>query len=125
MTTVRQMVPVVYRLTDPALHGAAARSLLATVAMLAESGVVECDGEPGLDSGLRYLGPQGGIVECFQSVRSSLLVSMFQKNASVQAGRGVLKHDACGDEPEHRLDGEVVSSFAALFFEHFHAACSG
>ncbi len=63
MTTVRQMVPVVYRLTDPALHGAAARSLLATVAMLAESGVVECDGEPGLDSGLRYLGPQAGTLE--------------------------------------------------------------
>ena len=56
LKTVREMVPVVYRSTDPALHGAAARSLLATVIKLVESGAVKCEGRPRLDSRFSYIG---------------------------------------------------------------------
>ncbi len=55
-TSVREMVPIVYRDTDVSLHAAAARSLLATVIKLWEQGTVECEGVPGLDSGFRLKG---------------------------------------------------------------------
>ncbi len=56
LTAVWQMVPVVYRSLDPALHSAAARSLLATIIMMVENEVVRCDGDPKLDSEYRFVG---------------------------------------------------------------------
>lgn len=54
MSSVQEMVPVVYESTDPALHAAASLSLFATLLMLVESGQVRCDGAPALDSTFRY-----------------------------------------------------------------------
>lgn len=56
MSTISEMVPIIYRAIDPRLHGAAARSTLATLIMLYESGIVACSNEPALDSVFEYLG---------------------------------------------------------------------
>ena len=56
LRTVRQMVPIVYRSTHPSLHGAAALSLFATVIRLVEFGVVECEGNPRMDSEYLFVG---------------------------------------------------------------------
>ncbi len=53
MTTVGEIVPIVYRNTDRALHAAAARSLFATLIKLWEEKKVLCDTEPKLNSSYR------------------------------------------------------------------------
>jgi glyoxylase-like metal-dependent hydrolase (beta-lactamase superfamily II) len=45
---IAQMVAVIYRDTDPRLHGAAGLSVLAHLEDLVERGVVACEGKPGL-----------------------------------------------------------------------------
>ncbi|WP_313591626.1 MBL fold metallo-hydrolase [Agrobacterium cavarae] len=57
--TIAEMVKVIYRSTDPRLHGAAALSVLAHIEDLIEKGLVETDGPPSL-TGI-YL-PRQGIV---------------------------------------------------------------
>ena len=57
--TIAEMVKVIYRSTDPRLHGAAALSVLAHIEDLIETGLVETDGPPSL-TGI-YL-PRQGIV---------------------------------------------------------------
>lgn len=46
--TIAEMVKVIYRSTDPRLHGAAALSVLAHIEDLIEKGLVETDGPPSL-----------------------------------------------------------------------------
>ena len=55
--TIAEMVKVIYRSTDPRLHGAAALSVLAHIEDLIEKGLVETDGSP-LLTGI-YLPRQG------------------------------------------------------------------
>ncbi|KQM35392.1 MBL fold metallo-hydrolase [Rhizobium sp. Leaf68] len=55
--TIAEMVKVIYRSTDPRLHGAAALSVLAHIEDLIEKGLVETDGSPSL-TGI-YLPRQG------------------------------------------------------------------
>lgn len=57
--TIAEMVKVIYRSTDPRLHGAAALSVLAHIEDLIEKGLVETDGPPSL-TGL-YLPRQGNV----------------------------------------------------------------
>jgi len=57
--TIAEMVKVIYRSTDPRLHGAAALSVLAHIEDLIEKGLVETDGPPSL-TGI-YL-PRQGVV---------------------------------------------------------------
>jgi hypothetical protein len=45
---IPDMVKVIYRETDPRLHGAAALSVLAHIEDLVEKGLVETDGPPAL-----------------------------------------------------------------------------
>ncbi|MFP6808717.1 MAG: MBL fold metallo-hydrolase [Pseudomonadales bacterium] len=47
---ISDMVPVMYTDTDPGLYGAAARSVLAAMERLVNSGTITCGGEPSLDS---------------------------------------------------------------------------
>jgi glyoxylase-like metal-dependent hydrolase (beta-lactamase superfamily II) len=47
LSFISDMVPVIYADVPPAIHGAAARSLLATLIHLVESGRVRCDGAVG------------------------------------------------------------------------------
>ena len=49
-STMRELVADVYRESNPSLHPAAARSLLATLIKLWEEGRIACEGEPHLDS---------------------------------------------------------------------------
>ena len=48
--TIPQMVAAIYRETDPRLHGAAGRSVLAHLEDLVARGVVACDGEVSIDA---------------------------------------------------------------------------
>ncbi|MDP9570195.1 UNVERIFIED_ORG: glyoxylase-like metal-dependent hydrolase (beta-lactamase superfamily II) [Agrobacterium larrymoorei] len=57
--TIAEMVKVIYRSTDPRLHGAAALSVLAHIEDLIEKGLVETDGSPSL-TGI-YLPRQGNV----------------------------------------------------------------
>ncbi len=57
--TIAEMVKMIYRSTDPRLHGAAALSVLAHIEDLIEKGLVETDGPPSLNG--IYL-PRQGIV---------------------------------------------------------------
>jgi len=57
--TIAEMVKVIYRSTDPRLHGAAALSVLAHIEDLIEKGLVETDGPPSL-TGI-YLPIQGNV----------------------------------------------------------------
>lgn len=57
--TIAEMVKVIYRSTDPRLHGAAALSVLAHIEDLIEKGLVETDGPPWL-TGI-YLPRQGNV----------------------------------------------------------------
>jgi glyoxylase-like metal-dependent hydrolase (beta-lactamase superfamily II) len=57
--TIADMVKVIYRSTDPRLHGAAALSVLAHIEDLIEKGLVETDGPPSL-TGI-YLPRQGNV----------------------------------------------------------------
>jgi len=57
--TIAEMVKVIYRSTDPRLHGAAALSVLAHIEDLIEKGLVETDGPPSL-TGI-YLPRQGNV----------------------------------------------------------------
>lgn len=57
--TIAEMVKVIYRSTDPRLHGAAALSVLAHIEDLIEKGLVETDGPPSL-TGI-YLPRQGSV----------------------------------------------------------------
>lgn len=51
---IRKMVPVMYRETDPRMHGAAASSVLAAMARLIDLGRVRCDAPvPSLDASYR------------------------------------------------------------------------
>lgn len=50
LSTIRQMVPVLYAEVDPRLHPAAARSVLAHLVDLTTRGKVATDGAPGPDS---------------------------------------------------------------------------
>jgi len=47
---IEDMVPVMYTDTNPALYGAAARSVLAAMIRLIDTGRVVCDGDPSLAS---------------------------------------------------------------------------
>jgi glyoxylase-like metal-dependent hydrolase (beta-lactamase superfamily II) len=47
--TIAEMVPAIYRDTDPNLHGAAALSVLAHLEDLVARGIVACEGEPAID----------------------------------------------------------------------------
>lgn len=49
-TRIKDMVPVMYAAVDKRLHPAAARSVLAHMELLAETGRVRCAGKPALDS---------------------------------------------------------------------------
>ncbi len=49
-TTIDEIVPLAYKDTDPALHGAASRSLYATLIKLVDENRVICTGKPRLDS---------------------------------------------------------------------------
>ena len=51
--TIGEMVPIMYKDVDSRLHPAAARSVLAHMTHLAETGRVRCDGTPGLTSSYR------------------------------------------------------------------------
>lgn len=55
LSTIMEMVPVVYRDTDESLHPAAARSLYANVIKLWEEGRVSCDGVPAIDRPYRLM----------------------------------------------------------------------
>ncbi len=55
MTTVSEIVSIVYRDTDRSLHAAAARSLFATLIKLWEENRVRCDTEPKLNSNYRLI----------------------------------------------------------------------
>ncbi|MEH3092779.1 MAG: MBL fold metallo-hydrolase [Agrobacterium cavarae] len=57
--TIAEMVKVIYRSTDPRLHGAAALSVLAHIEDLIEKGLIETDGPPSL-TGL-YLPRRGNV----------------------------------------------------------------
>ncbi|WP_312804634.1 MBL fold metallo-hydrolase [Agrobacterium cavarae] len=57
--TIAEMVKVIYRSTDPSLHGAAALSVLAHIEDLIEKGLVDTDGPPSL-TGI-YLPRQGNV----------------------------------------------------------------
>ncbi len=57
--TIAEMVKVIYRSTDPRLHGAAALSVLAHIEDLIEKGLVKTDGPPSL-TGI-YLPRQGNV----------------------------------------------------------------
>jgi len=57
--TIAEMVKVIYRSTDPRLHGAAALSVLAHIEDLIEKDLVETDGPPSL-TGI-YLPRQGNV----------------------------------------------------------------
>ncbi len=57
--TIAEMVKVIYRSTDPRLHGAAALSVLAHIEDLIEKGLIETDGPPSL-TGI-YLPRQGNV----------------------------------------------------------------
>lgn len=49
---IREMVPVMYTETDPSLHGAAARSVLAAMIRMIDTGQVSCDTDvPTIESG--------------------------------------------------------------------------
>ena len=48
--TIGEIVKVIYKSTDPRLHGAAALSVLAHIEDLIEAGQIACEGPPGLDS---------------------------------------------------------------------------
>lgn len=61
MSTIGEMVPIIYSAIDPRLHGAAARSTLATLIMLHESGSIACANEPALDSVFEYLNIDSGL----------------------------------------------------------------
>lgn len=50
VTRIEEMVPIMYTDTDRKLHAAAARSVLAAIYRLIDSGKVKCDGEPSLDT---------------------------------------------------------------------------
>jgi len=50
LSTIAQMVPVLYAEVDPRLHPAAARSVLAHLIDLTERGVVAAPGGPGPNS---------------------------------------------------------------------------
>lgn len=52
-TTIPEMVRVIYRTTDPRLHGAAALSVLAHIEDLIEKGRIETDGPPSLSGSYR------------------------------------------------------------------------
>ena len=55
-TTITEMVPVMYTDTDPRLFGAAARSVLAAMIRMIDTGQVVCDdAAPELDSGYRWV----------------------------------------------------------------------
>ena len=55
-TTISEMVPVMYTDTDPRLFGAAARSVLAAMIRMIDTGQVVCDdAAPELDSGYRWV----------------------------------------------------------------------
>ena len=55
-TTIKEMVPVMYTDTDPRLFGAAARSVLAAMIRMIDTGQVVCDdAAPELDSGYRWV----------------------------------------------------------------------
>ncbi len=56
MTTVNEIVSVVYRNVDRSLHAAAARSLFANLIKLIEEQNVSCSGEPKLHSKYHYIG---------------------------------------------------------------------
>ena len=47
--TIRAMVEVIYRETDPLLHGAAGLSVLAHLESLVGAGLVETEGDPAID----------------------------------------------------------------------------
>ena len=50
-TSIKKMVPEMYQDTDPALHGAAARSVLAAMIRMIDTGQVTCgDPTPSVDS---------------------------------------------------------------------------
>lgn len=57
--TIAEMVKVIYRSTDPRLHGAAALSVLAHIEDLIEKGLIEANGPPSL-SGI-YLPREGTV----------------------------------------------------------------
>lgn len=48
--TIGEIVKIIYKSTDPRLHGAAALSVLAHIEDLIEAGRIFCDGQSGLDS---------------------------------------------------------------------------
>ncbi|WP_349359761.1 MBL fold metallo-hydrolase [Stappia sp.] len=52
-TTIPQMVSTIYAAVDPALHGAAALSVLAQIEWLVERGLVEADAAPSLSARYR------------------------------------------------------------------------
>ncbi|MEO2039189.1 MAG: MBL fold metallo-hydrolase, partial [Martelella sp.] len=53
---IAEIVKVIYRTTDPKLHGAAALSVLAHLEDLVERGRVKTDGPPMLDNRYRLSG---------------------------------------------------------------------
>ena len=53
VTRIARMVPVMYADVSPALHGAAARSVLAAIIRMVEQGEVACAGPPALESEFR------------------------------------------------------------------------
>ncbi|HYG27716.1 MAG TPA: MBL fold metallo-hydrolase [Caulobacteraceae bacterium] len=53
LTSIREMVPVLYKDVDPRLHPAAAHSVLAHMIQLVREGRVLTDGEPGVSSAYR------------------------------------------------------------------------
>jgi hydroxyacylglutathione hydrolase len=54
-TQIAEMVKVIYRDTDPKLHGAAALSVLAHIENLLERGEIAADGPPSLAATYRLL----------------------------------------------------------------------
>lgn len=52
---ITEMVPIMYADTDKQLHGAAARSVLAAMERLVDTGQVACDGEPDINLSYRLI----------------------------------------------------------------------
>lgn len=52
-TIIKDMVPVMYKETDPALHGAAARSVFAAMLRMLDTGRITCDGTPSVTAEYR------------------------------------------------------------------------
>jgi len=50
LNTIPRMVPVIYSETDPQLHGAAARSVLAAMERLVSTDQICCEGKPSIES---------------------------------------------------------------------------